>query len=407
MKPDKILKTKKEKNINIPNIKLFNQSCNLNQILIEKIKKLKREKGSSNVIFDYFHKNERITTSSYKNQENSKTNNSHNFNFNNYNLSNLNNIRRIYLRNNNYFSTEIDHKYFNKSYNNYCKEQNDNYKMKKYRNNKINIKRALEPIYEIYDPSKTNKYRNIYNNYINMNQKSDTDYIKPRHISPNGALRYKNKEYSKVHNFINYFPYIEKIKKIRANNSNDKIFINRKFNNSIPNIKLSLDNYSRNAHSVLNSYINNYPLNITPRNSIIKEDQNIYPLSNYIILDKTKERKYRSTHYIPKNNKKQIDNKNNTYKQLSLRKYFGDNYKYFERNESPNKKDRIFHKRRSPAHVFGWENFAILKDTNDRLIASSLAFTNKYKRLNSEGNGRNFDLINLREDNTTSFENNY
>ena len=71
MKPDKILKTKKEKDINIPNIKLFNQSYNLNQVLIEKIKKLKREKGNSNVIFDYFHKNERITTSSYKNQENS------------------------------------------------------------------------------------------------------------------------------------------------------------------------------------------------------------------------------------------------------------------------------------------------------------------------------------------------
>ena len=57
-------------------------------------------------------------------------------------------------------------------------------------------------------------------------------------------------------------------------------------------------------------------------------------------------------------------------KQLSFRKYFGDNYKYFERNESPIKDSNniTFHNRRSPAHVFGYENYFILENSNNRLL---------------------------------------
>ena len=82
------------------------------------------------------------------------------------------------------------------------------------------------------------------------------------------------------------------------------------------------------------------------------------------------------------------------HKQLSLRKYFGDNYNYFERNESPVKIDKTFHKRRSPAHVFGYENYIILEDSNDRLVASSIDNFKKLRRLNSEGNNSRINLFN-------------
>ena len=67
-----------------------------------------------------------------------------------------------------------------------------------------------------------------------MNLKNEKDEIKPFHISHNKNLRFinKNKNYSNFQKYLNHFPYIEKIKKIKLNNSNDKIFTNSKFINS-------------------------------------------------------------------------------------------------------------------------------------------------------------------------------
>ena len=394
MKQYQIFENSREKNENIKKSKSFSLDCNLNQILIEKIKKFKNEKTDKNFLFDFIKLNERITTQSHKSPEISKNNISHVSNFNKYNFSNLNNIRKIYLKNNNYFATEIDHKYFNKRFNNFQKEQNDKYqniRNIKYKNN--NIRKDFAPIYEIYIPSKMKKAKNIYNNYINMSLKHE--YVKNRANSPNEYIKLKNednnKEYSNLQKYINYYPYIEKIKKIRANNSNDKIFMNRKLNKYK---KTSLNNSFNFINRNNNSIVFNSPFSITSKNLFSQEDENnFYKPQKCIIMDINKERKHKTTHHRSKDHYKEIelkkifDNKFH-HKQLSIRKCFGDNYKYFERNESPLKVDKTFHNRRSPAHVFGYENYFIIDDSNDRLIASSYACRNNYIRLNSGENIR-------------------
>ena len=370
MKQNKFFESSREKYKNIKKSKSFCEDINLNQVLIEKIKKLKSEKADKNFLFNFIKLNERITNRSHKSPENYKNNIPHISIFNKYNFSNLNNIRKIYLKNNNYFSTELDHRYSNRSLNNFLKEQNDKYeniKNSKYKNN--NLRNDFAPIYEIYFPSKIKKFKNIYNNYINMASKQEN--IKHRANSPNEYIRFNtnkdNKEYSNVQKYINYYPYIEKIKKIRASNSNDKIFMNRKFNNTNNYKKISLNNSFNFINRNNNSNIFNSPFSKTSRNFLSQEED---------------------THYKPKDYNKEIklkkifDNKFH-HKQLSIRKCFGDNYKYFERNESPLKIDKTLHNRRSPAKVFGYEKYFIIDESNDRLIA-----TNQFRRLNSAENDR-------------------
>ena len=90
MKQNQIFESSREKNENIKKSKSFSLDCNLNQILIEKIKKFKNEKTDKNFLFDFIKLNERITTQSHKSPEISKNNISHVSNFNKYNFSNLN-----------------------------------------------------------------------------------------------------------------------------------------------------------------------------------------------------------------------------------------------------------------------------------------------------------------------------
>ena len=58
--------------------------------------------------------------------------------------------------------------------------------------------------------------------------------------------------------------------------------------------------------------------------------------------------------------------------QYRVRRNFGDNYKYFERNEvrSPCKYEKTYHFRRSPIHVYGNQNY-IIKD-NKKIFISTL-----------------------------------
>ena len=128
------------------------------------------------------------------------------------------------------------------------------------------------------------------------------------------------------------------------------------------------------------------------------EEQFYFTKGRYNIpLNKINERQFRTTHYKSKEKRKKfkikeyIDGKMR-HKQLSHRKYFGDNYRYFERNESPIKEDNTFHKRRNPFYVFGYENFLILEDSNSKLVEPILKIKN---RLNSEGNIRKIGLSNF------------
>ena len=380
MKPNKKQKMQKEKEINKQKEKPLEQKFNLNKVLVEKLKKLKKDNINRILLFDNFQINKGITTS----QKHSKNNYSIAVDFNNYNFSNLNNIRKIYLKNNSYFSTEIDHKYFNKRNNKISKEQNEINEKNKFEYNYKNntIKKALEPIYEFYNPSKVTKYGNIYKNYLNMNRIPDFNYIKSRYQSPN-QLRFKNnnnnKEYSYLQKYKNYFPYIEKLKKIRASNSNDKIFLTHKYNNtSRKNRIISLNDYYHDN----NSYTYNSPL----RKDVEINNKNKTTYHRYNLTRKDIEIKARDINSIQ-------------HKELNLRTYFGDNYNYFERNESPIKVDKTFHNRRSPAHVFGWEKYFIIEDSNDRLFASCYPYNSINRRLNSEENYKKYHPNNFQENN--------
>ena len=74
MKQNQIFETSREKNKNIKKSKSFCQDCNLNQVLIESIKKLKNEKGDKSFLLDFIKLNERITIKSHKSPEFSKNN---------------------------------------------------------------------------------------------------------------------------------------------------------------------------------------------------------------------------------------------------------------------------------------------------------------------------------------------
>jgi hypothetical protein len=78
--------------------------------------------------------------------------------------------------------------------------------------------------------------------------------------------------------------------------------------------------------------------------------------------------------------------------QFRVRRNFGDNYKYFERNISPlkNCNNKTFHNRRSPAHVFGYEHYFILENSNNRLIVSPWPIIGRKRRINSEENVRKY-----------------
>ena len=370
----------------------YSHRIDINPILINKLKILNKEIKNKNFSINYINLDKKLTTihkripnkfEDSKTNETSKTNE-----FSKYNFSNLNNIRRIYLRNNNLFSTEIDYKYLNKSYNNFV-----------HKNKNINSKitNELEPIYEVFTSSRKKNFKNIYNNYINMTKRKGIKGNKNSHISPEQFLKFKNNksEKSNLDKFINYFPYIEKIKKIKASKSNDNILLSKIFNNFSNIKKFPLKNHYPAIYRNQNLNLSNSSLINQSRSILLTENKPIPKLNR--IYNKIKERQFRTTHHRPKKNIEDLFNNENKenrkmHKQLSFRKYFGDNYKYFERNESPIKDSNniTFHNRRSPAHVFGYENYFILENSNNRLIISPWPIISKKKRLNSDENIRKY-----------------
>ena len=389
MNSDKIHKFSEKKDESIQKDASFSHRLNINSLLIDKLKILNKEIKDKSFRINCINLDKKLTTIPKrmpKKFEDSKTNETSKSNeFTKYNFSNLNNIRRIYLRNNNLFSTEIDYKYFNRSYNSFYNKQDKNNK------NKCKIGNELEPIYEVFTSSRKNNFKNIYNNYINMTKAKDVRRNKNSHISPEQFLRIKNNKSGKSNfdKFINYFPYIEKIKKIKANKSNDNITLKKIFK------KVSFKRNYPAKHCNKNLNISNSPQINQPRNILLTENQSVQKINR--IYNKIKERQYRTTHHRPKKNIEDLFNNENKenrkiLKQLSFRKYFGDNYKYFERNESPIKdcNNTTFHNRRSPAHVFGYENYFILENSNNRLIVSPWPIISKTRRLNSEENIRKY-----------------
>lgn len=390
MKSDKTFKNQENNKNNIQKNKSPKEKTSFNSTLIDKLKKLNKQISVKNIPLDFIKLDKKLTSFSHKNSEKyeetklietSKTNI-----FNKYNFSNLNNIRRIYLRNNKSFATEIDNKYFNKSYYNLFKKQNEDNNFNNYK-----LKKDLEPIYEIYIPSTKDNFRRMYDN-IYKNKEKKQNSFKNRHISPNQLIRFKNdnKENFNIQRYINYYPYVKKIKKMRLSNSNDNILLNRIYNSS-QNKKYLNNNYNNIIH------VNNDDSSMdltnrtkTSKDYFLTEEENIIPIKKYLVYDKIKERPYRTTHYHPNKFIEKFEIKENLksigHKQLSFRKYFGDNYKYFERNLSPLKENNTFHNRRSPVHVFGYENFFILEDAKNRLLVSPSPIRRKKRRTNSEIN---------------------
>ena len=392
MNSDKIHKFSEKNDESIQKDASFSHRLNINSLLIDKLKILNKEIKDKSFRINCINLDKKLTTIPKripKKFEDSKTNETSKSNeFTKYNFSNLNNIRRIYLRNNNLFSTEIDYKYLNKSYNNFV-----------HKNKNINSKNSneLEPIYEVFTSSRKKNFKNIYNNYINMTKGKGIKGNKNSHISPEQFLKFKNNKSGKsnLDKFINYFPYIEKIKKIKASKSNDNILLSKIFNNFSNIKKFPLKNHYPAIYRNQNLNLSNSSLINQSRSILLTENKPIPKLKR--IYNKIKERQFRTTHHRPKKNIEDLFNNENKenrkmHKQLSFRKYFGDNYKYFERNESPIKDSNniTFHNRRSPAHVFGYENYFILENSNNRLIVSPWPIISKTRRLNSEENIRKY-----------------
>ena len=391
MKSNKILKIQEDNKKNIQNDKSPIKKSSFNSNLIDKIKKLNKQIADKNIPFDFIKLDKKITSFSHKNSkkfEESKINDISKSNiFYQYNFSNINNIRRIYLKNNNYFATEIDHKYFNKSHNNYFIKQKEDNNFNNYK-----LKKDLEPIYEIYNPFTKENFRKLFDRIYN-NKDIKQNSFQNRHISPKQVRRIKNEEQENfnIQKFRNYYPYVENIKKMRLSNSNDNILLNNRIYNSSHNKNNLQENYNNNIYQDDVSSINLTDRTQTSKDYFLTKEDIIIPIKKYSVYDNIKERQNITTHNRPNKFIKKFEIKNNYinnmgFKQLSFRKYFGDNYKYFERNLSPLKENNTFHNRRSPAHVFGYENYLILEDAKNRLLVSPFPIKRKKKRKNSETN---------------------
>ena len=358
---------------NKENIQILNNmipKLNLNSKLIKKIKDSSKELNDIKIPFDYIKNSRRLTTSADKNQkifDNSKTHKISKINvFNNLNLSNINNIKRIYFRYKNFLSTEMDYKNYKKLNNKFYGKKNNKaliYNNIKNKNNKSiynnGLRKVLEPINEIYIPLNHITYENIYNNYM-TNRKKIT-HMKYRHSTPI--------------QFLTNRKYKNNVKKLKSSNSNDHI----QFNNN--NHKISLYNYNYMNNNNNNSYVFRSPLTKKNKSIFFKEEQNNHLPQKYINMDK----KNPIINYPRKEIQLTENNETNYrdyHRKLSLKKNFGDNYKYFERNESPLKDNKTFHFRRSPVHVYGYENYLIIEDSNHNLVGSPIKNKQKMKKNN-------------------------
>ena len=290
---------------------------------------------------------------------------------------------------------------------NSCENYNNNYIINE---DNINIKNKHKSPEKLYRNKQLNSpfyQRYLNNSGILQGKKNLNNICRIRHriININKSIDYIN------NNSNNYYAHDNDIKNINKNIiCNDINNCNRtliKNNKSLHNIrKIYLDNNYKNnkKYSLKNSHIFHSPKIIKTQNMHFIEDKtfdnpNLFTnykqfnggkIKNIIEKKKSNDGEYIIETIVSKKmyDKQRINNKideNDERKINCSRKDFGDNYQYYERNEVTTlSNEKIKHIRRSPVHVYGFENY-ILKN-NKKVLLKSPPIKGKLIRLYRNNN---------------------
>ena len=290
----------------------------------------------------------------------------------------------------------------------------ENYNNYNYIINDENI--TIKNKYKSPETTHRNKHINspFYQRYLNnsgilqgQNKLNNNSRIKHRIININRSIDYIN------NNSNNYYDYNNDIKNNNNNiiysDSNDSNIYNRTIvnNKSLHNIRrIYLDNNYKNnkIYSLNNSHIFHSPQIIKNKNMYFIEDKTIEnpnlisnhkqinggKIKNLIEKKQSNDGEYIIETIFSKKiyDKQRINNKidENDKKNInSSRRDYGDNYQYYERNEVTTLSNgKIKHIRRSPVHVYGFENY-ILKN-NKKIIVKSPPIKGKLIRIYRNNN---------------------
>jgi len=403
-----------------------------NKELFKEIEKSKREIMKNSVPLHYIKVDEKIITTVYQipiNRRFSRQQKSTK-NKDNYILKTINNDKLSQTRKNNYFhfkpfcSNEMGYKYYNQNLNtcNPHKPFSDNlFNFRKSKSPQIQSSYVSTSMNSSYNFNNHNNKKEIISIRDNIRTPSNSLKINRGFISPfyrrflNNSVRLKNKNNLNRnerirHRIIN----LNSSNNFISNNFNDYKHRTINFNNSLNNyrkILLDKDNNYNNLYSIKNQHIVRSPKirlinknNIeSPQNNRIynyyhsEKNKNILPKNTtkdgqYVFgapLSKSIYNKHRDEIEVFENDK--IKEKNSS-KLMSSRRDFGDNYKYYERNEdkSIKRNEKVNHIRRSPVHVYGFQNY-IMKD-NKKIYLKTPPIKSKLIRIYRNNNNINCNL---------------
>ena len=396
--------------------------------LMKEIKRTQMEAIEESVPINFLKVDEKITTTVYKIPQKETIKRKHNSNDKQYhynnssqgkyiiNTDNNDSIYRIKRRYNYQFEQfppkDSGYRYYNQTQNNFHPNP-----IKSNSNNQNNFKKSKSP-----PPLKTSLISTNMNSIalldssrgnqemllISNRSRSPMNSFKSSNIFNSPILRSQlnNSSSSQNGNILNISKIKNKkiiINKTEGNTNNDYTInrnknISMNMNNNLEQSKrICIDNiYNKPYYSTKNSYIIRSPtVNTNKKMSFINNKNNGYrkklfdydrikrgKIDKYFNKKSSNDEKYINGIISPtkvneKNNEEieifeneEIDEENEL--QFRVRRNFGDNYKYFERNEvrSPCKYEKTYHFRRSPVHVYGNQNY-IIKD-NKKIFINTL-----------------------------------
>ena len=426
--------------------------------LLKEIEISKKEALKTSIPLNYIKVNETLTTTVYKiPMENSifrnKSPKEKKIFHKKFFLNNNNNDKLYNKQKNNYFpnkpfsSRELGYKYYNQKLNpisppHEIKSKNFFYLKKSKSPPILHTSLKTTNINSIDNKEGFNRYKSPLNLKRN---KSLNNLLYPRflyeiiqnknHLHSN-RIRHRIINLNRTNDFINNkFNKFNLHKEYNYNESNKTINNNNYLHNR-KRICLNDNNYSFSninnfKNSVKNLYISSSPRARLPRNMSFIYDRNIDSPHRYEKYDyfnggkilntleknKSKDGKYEietslskiiyDKHGGNKENEeiKIIENEQENHsRKYSSKKYLGDNYKYYERKDTktPIKSEKINHIRRTPAHVYGFENY-IMKN-NKKIYLKTPTIKGKLIRLYRNNDNKNCRMCAINEVKRKKFE---
>ena len=448
-----------EKSKEKPQISLSKNSLYFSdKYLLKEIEKTKKEALKTSIPLNYIKVNETLTTKVYKipiennifREKNPNLKKEQKIFHKKFFLNNIksNNDKLYNIQKNNYFSNksfssrELGYNYYNQIINPFTPHPHETksknyFYLKKSKSppnlhtsfkstnintlyNKEGLNRPKSPLNSKGNKSLNNLLYPIFLSDIMQNKNHlHSSRIRHRIVNINRSNDFTNnkfnlyKEYNnnKSNKTINYNNYLHNRKRIHLDNNNNYSFNNNNF---------------KNIYSINTSHISNSPRTRLPKNMSFLYDRNIESPHRYEKYDyfrggkilnsleknKSKDGKYEIETTLSKiiydkqdEEIKTIENEQENHSRKNSSKTdLGDNYKYYERKETktPIKNEKINHIRRTPVHVYGFENY-ITKD-NKKIYLKTPPIKGKLIRLYRNNDNKNCRMCVINEVKRRKFE---